>query len=69
MSNNDSCSPKHWPDPARTRKLRKSEHTLKTNGEDPLAWPFQPLGNQKCRIGLLEDVAPFSSGAMMINGL
>ena len=29
LSNNDSCSPKHWPYPARTRKLRKSvQHTL-----------------------------------------
>ena len=42
-----------WPDPARTRKLRKSvQHTLKTNGEDSLTWPFEPLGNQECRLGL-----------------
>ena len=27
LSNNDSCSPEHCPDPASTRKLRKSEHT------------------------------------------
>ena len=39
LSNDDSGSPKHLPDPARTRKLRKCEHTLKTNGDDSLTGP------------------------------